>query len=189
MEDDEISEAEEMKSSKGAGSSGKKSWKEKWADYKAKKKAEKQAKKDKKKSKKKGKMAESIPTGAEQADAAQDPFDAAMSKKKDKDYKGCISILSSLKKSPSSTTKSAARVQHQLASCTASSGDAKKALVLYENLLAKHPSYPGRHQAMMEAADLYAKLGDKKGARALLEKLLDVPKYEKKAKKKLEKLK
>jgi anti-sigma factor (TIGR02949 family) len=190
MEDDELLEAEESKPEKSAGSSGKKSWKQKWADYKAKKKAAKEAKKAKK-AKNKGAKAESVPGAAAQAaaDAAQDPFDAAMSKKKDKDYKGCVSILSALKKSPSSTGKSAARVHHQLAWCTAAAGDAKKALVLYENLLAKHPSYAGRHQAMMEAADLYAKLGDKKGARALLEKLLDVPKYEKKAKKKLEKLK
>ncbi len=192
MEDDEALEAEEMKPSKAAGSSGKKSLKEKWAEYKAKKKAEKQTKKQKK-SKKKGTATESVPATAAQepadVDGAQDPFDAAMGKKKDKDYPGCVSILSSLRKSPSSTTQSPAKVLHQLASCTASSGEAKKALVLYENLLAKHPSYAGRHQAMMEAADLYAKLVDKKGARALLEKLLDVPAYEKKAKKKLEKLK
>jgi len=199
MEDDEVLEAEETKPAKAAGSSGKKSLKQKWADYKAKKKAEKEAKKAKKKAgekaeeqaKNKGAAAESIPAAAAQApaDKAQDPFDAAMSKKKAKDYEGCVSILAALKKSPSSTSKSAAKVHHQLAWCTAASGDAKKALVLYENLLAKHPSYAGRHQAMMEAADLYAKLGDKKGARALLEKLLDVPAFEKKARKKLEKLK
>jgi tetratricopeptide (TPR) repeat protein len=82
-----------------------------------------------------------------------------------------------------------ARVLHQLAWCTARTGDTDKALVYYENLFAKYPGYTGKHQAMWEAADLYLTAGDKKHASSLLEKLAKVPSWEKKARKKREKIK
>ena len=76
-----------------------------------------------------------------------------------------------------------------LALCTSKAGDTDRALVYYENLFAKYPGYAGRHQAMWEAANLYIKAGDKKHAAGLLEKLLDEPAWQEKAKKKLKKIK
>ena len=122
------------------------------------------------------------------AQTSPDPFDEAMARKKEKDFDGAVKILKSLKKDPSLTKTAKAKVLHQLAACTASAGDAKQALVYYENLLALHPTYGGRNQAMWEAALLYIKTGDKKRARSLLEKLSKTDAYGDRAKKKLKEL-
>jgi hypothetical protein len=147
----------------------------------------------KKKGKTKKKVAKEAAPGAsaatEEQPAAPDPFDEAMKKKKKKKYGKAVAILKSLKKNPASTKASRAKVIHQLASCLAAAGDTDAALVQYENLFAKFPAYPGREKATWEAANLYLKAGDKKHARALLEKLADSPQYGKKARKKLKKLK
>lgn len=169
MEEDEALEKKKPKSDKSKWWTGKKKGK-------TKKKAAKEA-------------APGASAAAAEQPAAPDPFDEAMKKKKKKRYGEAVAILKSLKKSPSSTKASRAKVIHQLASCLAAAGDTDAALVQYENLFAKFPAYPGREKATWEAANLYLKAGDKKHARALLEKLADSPQYGKKAKKKLKKLK
>ena len=133
--------------------------------------------------KKKGKTAEAEKSvAAEEAQAPADPFDQAMAEKKDKDWKGAIAILKTIKDDPSATSAPQARVYHELAICTAAAGSKQKALVIYENLLARFPDYAGRYQAMWEAALLYIEVGDKAGAKALLAQLEKVPAWQKQAK-------
>ncbi len=153
-------------------------------------------KKAEKKEKKKGSLGtSSSSTGSTEAEKPveatdqtvfQDPFDQAMGLKKDKKCDEAIPILKKLKDDPASTQASQAKVYHTLAECTAAQGEAQKALVYYENLFARWPAYAGRNQAMWEAAQLYILVGDKATARAMLEKLLSVPAFSDKAKKKLE---
>jgi anti-sigma factor (TIGR02949 family) len=177
-----------------AGTSGKKkeSWLDKWKNKKAEKKA-----------KKKGKGS-AAPSASETTDSSvqtapakekaveqqpSDPFEQAMTLKSSKKYDDAIALLMTIKDKPTATATSQAKVYHQLAACNAQAGQTKKALIYYENLFARFPSYPGRHKAMWDAALLYLTVGDKGPARDLLEKLLDVPAYSQKAQEKLDSIK
>jgi TolA-binding protein len=125
---------------------------------------------------------------AKEAAPAKDPYVQARDAYQSGSYDAALSVLNAVLKDPSSTTTSLAYIYHLLGKVWNKKGNNSKALVYYENLFARYPSYPYIAQARWEAAQLYVATGDKDQAKKLLEKLLDSPDYKDKARKKLDTL-
>jgi TolA-binding protein len=125
---------------------------------------------------------------AKEAAPAKDPYVQARDNYQSGNYDAALSLLNAVLKDPSSTTTSLAYIYHLLGKVWNKKGNNSKALVYYENLFARYPSYPYISQARWEAAQLYIATGDKDQAKKLLEKLLDSADYKDKAKKKLDTL-
>jgi len=125
---------------------------------------------------------------AKEAAPAKDPYVQARDDYQSGNYDAALSLLNAVLKDPSSTTTSLAYIYHLLGKVWNKKGNNSKALVYYENLFARYPSYPYIAQARWEAAQLYIATGDKDQAKKLLEKLLDNADYKDKARKKLDTL-
>ncbi len=100
-----------------------------------------------------------------------------------------LAVLSSVVKDPSTTTTSLAYIYHLLAKTWKKKGNSGKAILYYENLFARYPSYSYTDQAQWEAAQIYLETGDTAQARKLLEKLLGSGQYKDKAQKKIDSIK
>ena len=70
---------------------------------------------------------------------------------------------------------------HHLARCEKRSGRCGKAVLYYENLLSRYPSYADRAEAMWEAAACHRRLGHVERAADLLEDLAAIPGWHAKA--------
>ena len=122
-------------------------------------------------------------------DTKKDPYSEARDRFSSGDYDGALSYLQSIVKKTTPSSASMASVYHMLAKTWKKKGNSGKALIYYENLFARYPSYSQISQARWEAALLYIAAGDTKQAKKLLEKLVKNPSYKDKAKKKLDSLK
>lgn len=125
---------------------------------------------------------------AQPASQKKDPYALARDYYQDGDYDKALKVLNAVLKSPSSTTTGMAYVYHLLGKVWNKKGKKSKALVYYENLFTRYPSYAYINQARWEAALLYIATGEKSQAGKLLEKLLKSSKYKDKARKKLDSL-
>jgi anti-sigma factor RsiW len=139
-------------------------------------------------SKSKKKAEQQAPAAEAEEKPAVDPFERAVELAKTGENDEAIALLQKIKADPTMSGASPAKVYHQLAVCLAAAGDEGKALIYFENLFARWPKYPARHQAMWQAANLYIRTGDATSARKLLEKLLSSAAYGEKAREKLEEL-
>ena len=119
-------------------------------------------------------------------DIKKDPYYEARDRFASGDYDGALSYLQSIVKKTSPSSASMAGVYHMLAKTWKQKGNSSKALIYYENLFARYPSYGQISQARWEAAQLYIAAGDTKQAKKLLDKLVKNPAYKDKAQKKLD---
>jgi|GEM_PF-2627792 len=124
-----------------------------------------------------------------QKHAGYDPYDDAKKAFSDGDFDKAISILSSIINGSFTSNTPLSHVYHLLAKSWKGKGKNQKAIIYYENLFARFPSYSNIEDAKWEGAEIYIQMGEKEKAIKLLESLLSSKKYSEKARKKIDSLK
>jgi TolA-binding protein len=98
---------------------------------------------------------------------AQAYFDRGVAREQARDHRGAADDFEAVTRRADAGALLPAAL-HRQARNQAAAGATRQAIATYESLLARHPTYPGASQAMLEVAELYRRSGDLAAARRWL---------------------
>lgn len=113
--------------------------------------------------------------------AAQSEYDRGMQSFRSGNYQDAADELDMFVRSPSSPASLIPSGIHHLALSQRRLGNLSAAARSYDRLLRQYPSYPRRAQALLEAAEVQGRLGNRAQAEALLRQLSAVPGWSERA--------